>query len=205
VRATLGPRWFGVRTLCASYCPHYLRCYPRSRGALQLAAVCCARRWHHRARRCPTASSRRRCRGRYSVVMGWAAHQRRCAWPPTSLPMPAGSAAFVALPPLLSRRQGLFRLASSTALGWGSLLLPVCHHWRTKQQHCYASFLPPRLLCAAAEVWQNHWSIAHPDHPQPESISISQDERDWWYCRSCHDHCCCCLPLAQLFPGYSSI
>jgi hypothetical protein len=45
---------------------------------------------------------------------------------------------------------------------------------------------------------EDHCAIAHPNHPRPESISTSQDERVALYCRSCHDHCCCCLSLAQL-------
>jgi hypothetical protein len=35
---------------------------------------------------------------------------------------------------------------------WGSLLLPVCHYWRKRQQRSYAVPLPPRMLCAAVEV-----------------------------------------------------
>jgi hypothetical protein len=62
----------------------------------------------------------------------------------------------------------------------------------------------PYPLGCSVLLWnysmEDHWAIAQPDHPGPESINISQMSVSL-YCRGCHDHCCCCLSLAQLFPG----
>jgi hypothetical protein len=49
-RATPGPRCEDGWSQCATRCPHHPLCCPRSRGALQPAAVCCVCCWH---RLCP--------------------------------------------------------------------------------------------------------------------------------------------------------
>jgi hypothetical protein len=89
--------------------------------------------------------------------------------------MPAGSAAFVALPPLLSRRQGLCRLASTAALygvACASSLLPQEENAATFR--CSAANPPGCFVLPWKYGMEDDWTITHPDYPRPDSISISQ-------------------------------
>jgi hypothetical protein len=90
--------------------------------------------------------------------------------------MPAGPAAFVSLPHSCREGQGDAGWQPVRLWVWGSLLFPVCHHWRKTRQRSYALPLTPGYSVLQWKYGlEDHWAIAHPDNPRPESIS--QDER----------------------------